>query len=124
VSGSANSRIATRVERRARFVMRANVGSRDMQAVINVFIERARRLPHEVCQSLTWSRGNEMADHKPFALATDIRVRICDPQVPPPRGSSESRNGLRRQCLPKGVAFTTKNSRRSPGGSKSARGRH
>ena len=31
-------------------------------------------LPHELYRSLTWDHGKEMADHRRFTLATDIKV--------------------------------------------------
>jgi len=34
----------------------------------------SRKLPQELYKSLTWDRGTEMAAHKRFTLATDIKV--------------------------------------------------
>jgi IS30 family transposase len=73
VFGSNNSQIATLVERHTRYCMLVRVD------------------------------GKEMADHKRFSLATDVRVYFCDPQSPWQRGSNEQINGLLRQYFPKGM---------------------
>jgi IS30 family transposase len=101
--GSRNSQIATLVERHTRYVMLAKVDSKDTETVINALIKHAHRLPRELYQSLTWDRGKEMAEHKRFTLATDIKVYFCDPQNPWQRGSNENTNGLLRQYFPKGT---------------------
>jgi IS30 family transposase len=101
--GSHNSQIATLVERHTRYVMLAKTDSKDTETVINALIKQAHKLPRELYQSLTWDRGKEMADHKRFTLATDIKVYFCDPQQPWQRGSNENTNGLLRQYFPKGM---------------------
>jgi len=101
--GSNNSQIATLVERHTRYVMLAKVGGKDTETVINALIKHAHKLPHELYKSLTWDRGTEMADHKRFTLATDIKVYFCDPHNPWQRGSNENTNGLLRQYFPKGT---------------------
>jgi len=101
--GSRNSQIATLVERQTRYVMLVKVAGKDTETVIDALIKNARKLPEELYQSLTWDRGKEMADHKRFTLATDIKVYFCDPQNPWQRGSNENTNGLLRQYFPKGT---------------------
>jgi IS30 family transposase len=101
--GGRSSQIATLVERHTRQVMLVKVPSRDIETVINALISQARRLPREPYRSLTWDRRKEMADHRRFSLATDIRVYFCDPQSPWQRGSNEQVNGLLRQYFPKGM---------------------
>jgi len=101
--GSRNSQIATLVERHTRYVMLAKVDSKDTETVINALIKHAHSLPRELYQSLTWDRGKEMAEHKRFTLATDIKVYFCDPQNPWQRGSNENTNGLLRKSFPKGT---------------------
>jgi IS30 family transposase len=101
--GTHNTQIATLVERHTRYVMLVKVPNKDTETVINALIRQARKLPRELCQSLTWDRGSEMADHQRFTLATDIKVYFCDPQSPWQRGSNENTNGLLRQYFPKGT---------------------
>ena len=52
--GSKNSQIATLVERQSRYVMLTKVDGKDTETVVNALIKHARKLPHELYQSLTW----------------------------------------------------------------------
>ena len=79
------------------------ISSKDTETVVDALIKHTGKLPHELYKSLTWDRGKEMADHRRFTLATDIKVYFCDPQSPWQRGSNENTNGLLRQYLPKGI---------------------
>jgi IS30 family transposase len=101
IAGSKNTHIATLVERKTRYVMLVKVNSRDTQTVIKALIKQSKKLPKELYKSLTWDRGKELADHKEFSLATDIKVYFCDPRSPWQRGSNENTNGLLRQYFPK-----------------------
>jgi IS30 family transposase len=101
--GSRNSQIATLVERNTRYVMLVKIASKESETVTNALIKNARKLPQELYKSLTWDRGSEMAEHKRFTLATDIKVYFCDPQNPWQRGTNENTNGLLRQYFPKGT---------------------
>jgi len=99
--GSANSYIATLVERHSRFVMLVAVDGKDTRSVINALSRHVLELPEQLRSSLTCDRGMEMADHARFTIATDVKVYFCDPQSPWQRGSNENTNGLLRQYLPK-----------------------
>jgi len=101
--GSANSQIATLVERHTRYVMLVKIARKDTQTVVDALIKHARKLPQELYKSLTWDRGKELADHKRFTLSTDIQVYFCYPRSPWQRGSNENINGLLRQYFPKGL---------------------
>lgn len=101
--GGTGSQIATLVERHSRYVMLVKVDSKDTVTVTKALTKKIRELPAELRRSLTWDRGSEMAAHKDFAIATDMRVYFCDPRSPWQRGSNENTNGLLRQYFPKGM---------------------
>jgi IS30 family transposase len=60
-------------------------------------------IPATLKRSLTRDRGLEMAKHKNFTLATDVKVYFCDPQSPWQRGTNENTNLLLRQYFPRGT---------------------
>jgi IS30 family transposase len=101
IGGIKNSHIATLVERHSRFVMLVKIPSKDTETVVAALSQHVRQLPAALRRSLTWDRGLEMAQHKSFTVATDVKVYFCDPQSPWQRGSNENTNGLLRQYLPK-----------------------
>jgi IS30 family transposase len=103
LAGTANSHIATLVERHSRFVMLVAVDGKDTRSVINALSTHVLGLPEQLRSTLTWDRGMEMADHARFTIATDVKVYFCDPQSPWQRGSNENTNGLLRQYFPKGT---------------------
>jgi IS30 family transposase len=82
VFGDQNSQIATLVERQTPYVMLVKIASKDTETVINALIDNAPQLPQELYQSLTWDRGEEIADHKRSTVATGIDVDFCDPHSP------------------------------------------
>jgi IS30 family transposase len=101
LGGTNNSHIATLLERHSRFVALVKVSSKDTATVVAALSRRVRKLPASLRRSLTWDRGLEMAQHKSFTVATNVKVYFCDPQSPWQRGSNENTNGLLRQYFPK-----------------------
>jgi IS30 family transposase len=101
LSGSRNSHMVTLVERHSRFTTLIKVPSKDTAVVVAALTRHARKLPAALRRSLTWDRGLEMAKHKIFTMATDVKVYFCDPQSPWQRGSNENTNGLLRQYFPR-----------------------
>jgi IS30 family transposase len=99
--GARNSHVATLVERHSRFCMLVKVPGKDTATVVDALSRQVCKLPPSLRRSLTWDRGLEMAQHKEFTVATDVKVYFCDPQSPWQRGSNENTNGLLRQYLPK-----------------------
>lgn len=103
LSGKGHSKIATLVERQSRYVMLVRLPRADSPSVVHALAQRIRTLPAHLRQSLTWDRGRELAAHRAFTVATNVRVYFCDPRSPWQRGSNENTNGLLRQYLPKGT---------------------
>ena len=101
LSGSGNSHIVTLVERHSRFTTLIKVPSKDTAVAVAALTRHARRLPAARRRSLTWDPVLEMAKHKTFTMATDVKVYFCDPQSPWQRGSNENTNGLLRQYFPR-----------------------
>src|SRR5882762_8022663 len=101
IGGTKNSHIATLVERHSRFTALVKVRSKDTAAVVAALSQQIRRLPTSLRRSLTWDRGLEMARHKTFTVATNVKVYFCDPHSPWQRGTNENTNRLLRQYLPK-----------------------
>src|ERR1700686_4819057 len=101
IGGTKNSHIATLVERHSRFTALVKVPSKDTTTVVAALSRQVRKLPATLRRSLTWDRGLEMAKHKAFTVATNVKVYFCDPQSPWQRGSNENTNGLLRQYFPK-----------------------
>jgi IS30 family transposase len=101
IGGTQNSHIATLVERHSRFTALIKVSSKDTATVVAALSRHVRKLPAALRRSLTWDRGLEMASHKSFTVATNVKVYFCDPQSPWQRGSNENTNGLLRQYFPK-----------------------
>lgn len=101
VAGSANTHIATLVERQTRYLLLVKVEGKDTATVVDALAAHVQTLPRQLRASLTWDRGMELADHKRFSIATDVAVYFCDPQSPWQRGTNENTNGLLRQYFPK-----------------------
>ena len=101
LAGSKNSHIATLVERHSRFTLLVKVPSKDTETVVAALSKHVRKLPASLRRSLTWDHGLEMAKHKTFTVATNVKVYFCDPHSPWQRGTNENTNRLLRQYLPK-----------------------
>lgn len=103
IQGSKNSFIATVVERQSRFVVLVKVDGKGTETVVSGLSRQMKKLPRLLQKTLTWDRGTEMANHREFTIATNMRVFFCDPSSPWQRGTNENTNGLLRQYFPKGT---------------------
>ena len=91
------------MERHSRFVILIKLRSRDTAVVWAGLLKHVRKLPATLRRSLTWDRGLEMAKHKDFTVATDVKVYVCDPQSPWQRGTKENIDLLLRQYFTRGT---------------------
>jgi IS30 family transposase len=103
ITGARNTHIATLVERRSRLTLLVKLPGKDAPNVARAVARKVRQLPAELRRTLTWDRGPEMAQHRRFSIATDVKVYFCDPQSPWQRGTNENTNRLLRQYFPKGT---------------------
>jgi IS30 family transposase len=93
--------IATLVERTSRYTQLVALpdGYR-AEPVCFALAQSICELPSQLCRSLTWDQGKEMAEHVRFTVESGVRVYFCDPNSPWQRGTNENTNGLLRQYFP------------------------
>jgi IS30 family transposase len=101
LAGSSNTHIATLVERKTRFTILVKIDGKDTASVTNALSLQMQNLPEMLRRTITWDRGMELAYHKQFSMATNLKVYFCDPRSPWQRGTNENTNGLLRQYFPK-----------------------
>ena len=83
----------TLVERHSRYTTLIKIPSKETTVVVAALSRHIRKLPVSLRRSLTWDRGHEMAQHKTFSVATDVKVYFCDPHSPWQRGTNETPTG-------------------------------
>jgi IS30 family transposase len=78
--GKRSSAVATLVERKSRFVLLVRLpGGHTAEVVAGALAEAIATLPAQLCRSITWDQGKEMAEHARFSVATGVPVYFCDP---------------------------------------------
>jgi IS30 family transposase len=120
ILGLRSSAIGTLVERTSRFTMLLHLPpmhgrqrprikdgpaltGHGAEAVRDAIAAAITTLPAQLCRSLTWDQGAEMAQHARLRIDTGVQVYFCDPQSPWQRATNENTNGLLRQYFPGGT---------------------
>ncbi|HSH58340.1 MAG TPA: IS30 family transposase [Acidimicrobiales bacterium] len=121
IIGLNRSAIGTVVERSTRFTMLVHLPRMEgygieprvhngpalagygAEAMRDALASRFTTLPDQLCRSLTWDRGKELAQHAKLKIDTGLAVYFADPHSPWQRGTNENTNGLLRQYFPKGT---------------------
>ena len=121
ILGLDSSAIGTLVERTTRFTMLLHLprmeghgneprvkngpalAGHGAEAVRDAIASSIVSLPDQLCRSLTWDQGAEMAQHAQLRINTGLNIYFCDPHSPWQRGTNENTNGLLRQYFPKGT---------------------
>lgn len=94
--------VLTLVERSSRFVLLAPLPGRHTAEAARMSLPvMVATLPLELRKSITWDRGQEMAQHVRVKIGTGVQIYFCDPYSPWQRGTNENTKGLLRQYWPK-----------------------
>ena len=104
IKGARNgSAVGTLVARTTRLVLLARMEGTDARSAREGFTNKFRHVPALLRKTLTYDRGQEMAEHERLAARLAIQIFVADPYSPWQRGTNENTNGLLRQYLPKGT---------------------
>jgi IS30 family transposase len=86
---------------KSRYTIILKLKGKDATSATQALTSKFEDLPTELCKSLTWDRGMELAKHTELTKSTGIPIYFCDPQSPWQRGTNENTNSLIRQYFPK-----------------------
>lgn len=100
------SALGTLVERTTRMTFLVPLKRKDAKSVRKAFARQFRSIPDGLKRTLTYDRGQEMAQHKLFTKNTQMQVYFAHPHSPWERGTNENTNSLIRQFFPRGTDFS------------------
>lgn len=106
VGGDMRSCLITLVECSTRFVLVRRLEMHPADLVARELAGMARDIPDALVRAIAWDQGMGMARHADLTDATGVKACSCDSRSPWQRGTSESANGLIRDCFPKGTNFS------------------
>lgn len=99
------SAIGTLVERTTRTIVIVPLDGIDATTVREAFEKAFLELPPQMCKTMTYDNGKEMAQHQAFTANTKIQVYFAHPYSPWERPTNENSNMLIRDYFPKGTDF-------------------
>jgi transposase, IS30 family len=98
------SAVVTMIDRATSFVLLGSLqNGHGSPEVVNRVETLLSRLPEELCITLTWDQGREMARWAEIEESSGVDVYFADPHSPWQRPVNENFNGLVRRWLPKGT---------------------
>ena len=95
--------MGTLVERTTLFLALVQLDNAKAPTAAQAFTRVLNRFGSQMCRSLTYDQGTEMAHHKTLTANTGVEVYFAHPHAPWERGICENINGLIRQYLPRGT---------------------
>jgi transposase, IS30 family len=104
IVGPANrSAVITLVERATRFTLLGHLPTTHAAGEVRAALTRVfEHVPPHLRRTLTWDRGNEMAEWPTLERSRGLTVYFCDPRSPWQRPTNEHTNRQIRYWLPKG----------------------
>ena len=106
IGSGLEGRLVALVERATRLALASRLGMRPAGLVARELADMVSDIPDALVRTVAWDQGMGMARHADFTDATGVKACFCDPHSPWQRGTSESANGLIRDCFPKGTGFS------------------
>jgi IS30 family transposase len=86
--GRGHTAIATLVERSTRYVQLVRLPDGNRAGPVREALQASiATLPVQLCRSLTWDQGKEMAEHAQLQIDSGLQIYFCDPGKPWQRGS-------------------------------------
>ncbi len=95
--------VSAQEERKSRYVLLSKCKDKSAAQTRKAVVRRLKKMPKQICRSLTLDRGTENAEWKTFGIS----VFFCDPYSSWQKGSIENSIGLLRRYLPKGMDLKT-----------------
>lgn len=103
VGAGNRSAVGTLVCRKTLLVVLAKMDGCTAAAALEGFARAFAPFDEELCKTLTYDQGKEMAYHQRLEERTGLKIYFADPHSPWQRGINENTNGLLREYLPKGA---------------------